>query len=134
MDLSTLKPKSDISTIELKHPVTSEVLVDDAGKPFTVDVLLRHTKEFRELGYELADKRAMRLAKAKKADTIEKTADAMADMDEMVYKSVKGYYLIENGEPVTYTVDNTKRILSDYPWIRDQVLEEQLAFENFTKV
>lgn len=134
MDLANLKPKSDTSTFELKHPATSEILVDEEGKPFTITVLLRHTKEFRDLGYDLADKRALRLAKAKKADTIEKTADAMADMDEMVAKSIKGYYLIYEGKPVQYSPENTKRLLEDYPWIRDQVLEEQLAFENFTKV
>jgi hypothetical protein len=134
MDLSNLKPKVDTSTLELKHPVTGEVIADDSGKPFTVDVLLRHTKEYRDLGYEMADKRAARLAKAKKADTIEKTADTMSDIDDMIARSIKGYYLIENGVAVEYSVANTKRLLEDYPWIREQVLEEQQAYETFMKV
>lgn len=134
MDLNDLKPKTNISTLELKHPTTGEVLKDNDGKPFTVDVLLRHTKEYRDLGYEMADKRAARQMKAKKADTIEKTADAMADIDEMIAKSVKGYYLVEKGEAVHFNLANTKRILEDYPWIREQVLEEQQAFETFMKV
>ncbi len=134
MDLSNLKPKSDTSTIELKHPADKSVLKDDKGKPFTVTVLLRHTKEYRDMDYEMADKRALRLAKAKKSDDVMKTKDLMADIDEITLKSIKGYYLVENGKPVEYSDKETKRLLEEYPWIKEQVLEEQQAFENFTKV
>ena len=134
MDLTDLKPKSDLAVIELKHPMDKTPLVDADGKPFTITILLRHTKEYRDLDYEMADRRAARMAKAKKSDEVMKTKDLMSDINEITEKSVKGYYLVENGQPVDFTPENTKRILEDYHWIKEQVLEEQQAYENFTKV
>lgn len=131
-DLANLVPTSDTITVQLKHPVTDEVLKKDDGSAMTIEVFATHSKEYKTAIHEQTNKRIQRVQKNKRnlsfsAEEIENAAV------EVLAKTTKGWDLQFNKKALKFSVTEAMDLYQKFPWIKDQVTEAQEDFTSFLK-
>jgi hypothetical protein len=131
MDLFNLIPKEDTITVEIKHPVSGEVMLKDDGTPMTIKVYGPHSKQYKDALYTQTNKRLTRSQKNRgkpfTAEEMENSAlevlvDTTADWDiQFDKKSPK------------FDPKACRDLYDKLPWIKGQVLEAQEDYESFLK-
>lgn len=131
MDLSTLSGGSGY-TLELKHPATGEVLVDDEGVTMTITVVGVDSDQFRKAERDFRI-RAITLAKKEGGSmTPEEQADyAEKEMLNRLVACTVDMHIQLSGEIVSHSPTKTAEIYHDYPWIKEQVEEAVNNRANF---
>jgi hypothetical protein len=76
-----------------------------------------------------------RLNEAKKTGATTPTAEQIeAENMTMLCRAILGWRsLVLGGEELLYTPDNVRMLLTDYPWVKDQIDEEISDRGNFIK-
>jgi hypothetical protein len=124
-DLKSLMP-SQSSEIELRHPVTKE------GLGMYVTISGKDSES-----WQAAQRTRMnsRLNEAKKTGATTPTAEQIeAENMTMLCRAILGWRsLVLGGEELLYTPDNVRMLLTDYPWVKDQIDEEISDRGNFIK-
>lgn len=113
MDIKGLSPVES-AKLELKHPVTFEVMPDAYLTVYGSD-----SKTYRAMMVEAARETAEK--KPEPGEIYEKTTTRLARL----VKEIHG--LEEEGKAITDPV----RLLTDYPWIREQVDQFVMRRSNF---
>jgi len=109
MDLADLFTRSTAETgVEMKllHPGTGEVIKNDDGKEWVVTVAGTDSDRW---------KATIRTAARKRGQSSD---DGIETMSSLV---VGWKNLVLNKEPLKFTPQAAIKLLTDYPWIRDQV-------------
>lgn len=131
MDLSDLIPKSDVSTFNIKHPLTEEVLIKDDGEPMTITVYLPHSKEYKAAIHAQTNARIQRSQKSKGLYTSEEIEEATLDL---LVKTTKGWSLQLDKKNLEFSQEKAKEIYDKLPWVKVQVLQAQEDYQSFLKV
>lgn len=133
MDLKALKPQSDIITVELKHPSTGESLLNIDDTPMTITVWAAHSKEYKSVIHEAANKRLKKAAKTKNKQvdlTIEEIEQQGLDLAVAVIKD----WNITYGEDMPkFSRDLASEIYKELFWVREQVDEAVESVDVFTQ-
>jgi len=109
MDLADLFTRSTAETgVEMKllHPGTGEVIKNDDGKEWVVTVAGTDSDRW---------KATIRTAARKRGQSSD---DGIETMSSLV---IGWKNLVLNKEPLKFTPQAAIKLLTDYPWIRDQV-------------
>jgi hypothetical protein len=109
MDLADLFTRSTAETgVEMKllHPGTGEVIKNDDGKDWVVTVAGTDSDRW---------KATIRTAARKRGQSSD---DGIETMSSLV---IGWKNLVLNKEPLKFTPQAAIKLLTDYPWIRDQV-------------
>lgn len=109
MDLADLFTRSTAETgVEMKllHPGTGEVIKNDDGKEWVVTVAGTDSDRW---------KATIRTAARKRGQSSD---DGIETMSSLV---IGWKNLVLNKEPLKFTPQSAIKLLTDYPWIRDQV-------------
>ena len=131
MDLTNFIPKSDVTTFEIKHPLTGEVLKKDDGKEMTITVYLPHCKEYREVIHEQTNKRIQRSQqKGKGLYTSQEIEEATLDL---LVKTTQGWDIQLDGKEPKFTQEACRDVYDKLPWVRAQVLQAQEDMTSFLK-
>lgn len=132
MDLQSLIPTDDTIVVELKHPVTEELLTKDDGKPMTITVYAPHSSVYKSQMHEQTNKRIQKASKGKK---ITFTAEELENTTlELLAKTTKDWSIQLNGKSPKYSVGEAIDLYAKLPWLKQQVLEAQEDFSAFLKV
>lgn len=100
--------------LHLLHPATDEPLYGDDGKPVTIRLLGKDSREYRAALGEVAEKQV-----GKKRTTL---AAAEAGGIELNARATAGWHNIGNKEgPIKFSVDAARELYHDSPWIKEQV-------------
>jgi hypothetical protein len=128
MDLSNIKVAQEAQTLELLHPVSGEVIKDDSGKAFSIDLLSSDTNSYKA--------EFSKLMKAARENKNEQTArDAEEKACSMLAKITTGCNLIMDGKKVKFSEEVMKDLYfnPEYTWIREQVEAFIRERSNFIK-
>ena len=115
-DLDVVAAANRGADVELVHPITREPL--DA----TITILGRDSDEYRAAISEQARKRAQ--SRNKGAISFAEADDGA--MEILVACTIGWDGIVENGDPIQFSLAEARRIYKKYPWIREQV-DEALA-------
>ena len=131
-DLLSLIPTDDTITIEIKHPVTDEVLLKDDKQPMTIVVYAPHSAQYKSTIHEQTNKRIQKASKGKKVTfTAEELETATL---ELLAKTTKDWNIQLNGKSPKFSVAEAMDLYSKLPWLKQQVLEAQEDYSAFLKV
>lgn len=132
MDLTNLDVISfanEGSKLELCHPTTGEVLMDDSVPPKAFYVQLQGS-----------DSDAFRNVMRRRAEKSFKNKDKKIDLEEaqrsgaqLLAKCTVDCYMVEDGKEIGCDRDELTRLYLRYPWIREQVEEFMGDRSNFIK-
>lgn len=133
-ELDTVKACNDGAEIELRHPVTKAPL----GIFWTV--LGKDSDAFREHVRDTIND-DLRRARNKKRTGDEAQTVEMAEQRalELLLVCSRGWRTGDqpvinlNGEQLTFSVSNAKRVLTAMPWVKDQIDAAIADLENFLK-
>lgn len=133
-ELDTVKACNDGAEIELRHPVTKAPL----GVFWTV--LGKDSDAFREHVRDTIND-DLRRARNKKRTGDEAQTVEMAEQRalELLLVCSRGWRTGDqpvinlNGEQLTFSVSNAKRVLTAMPWVKDQIDAAIADLENFLK-
>lgn len=139
MDLMSITPSSDVIIVELKHPSTKEVLLNDEDNtPMTWTLYAPHTKEYKKVVYSYTQARMNKMRD--KDGKYDPSQFNLEEADEETLKQIadvsKDWNITFGGEKPKFTKKVVKDILFDdkYFWIRPQLEEALDTYEVFTKV
>lgn len=126
MDLSNFKINETV-TVTLTNPLSDEdePLTNDDGTPMTVEVYGPDSKPYRSAVHALQNERAK---SGKKSLPPEEVEDQLLDLQA---KCVKEWNITLNGENPKATVSKVKKVFTDYPFIRDQIMEKAGSRRDF---
>lgn len=129
MDLSDLAVSQDEFLVEIRHPKTFEVLLDDDGAPFTIGVLSSDTNKSRNA---VAALKSEYRAKAKGDATAEELAELGA---KTIAEMTTSCNLVFNKKKMKFSVDEMAKLLANpsYNWLKDQVSAAMDNRANFIK-
>jgi len=133
MDLKELKPQSDTITVELKHPSTEEPLLNLDDSPMTITVWAAHSKEYKAVIHEAANKRLKKAAKNKNKQvdmTIEEIEQQGLDLAVSV---IKDWNITYGEDQPKFSRSLAEEIYKELFWVREQVDEAIESVDVFTK-
>lgn len=123
-NLDTQKASGNAQKCHLEHPSTGEALFSD-GKPMTISVLGKHSKEFdramNAISERIAGRRKKISAHQAKANAVELLAAVTVGWDNITL----------GGENLEFSKANVKMVYTRFHWIRDQVDEFVGEIGNF---
>jgi len=130
MDLANLTPESDTIEILLVHPVSYEPLMNEDGEnEMSVTVYAPHSKKYKELFNERANKRLQVMQRSKKAQvTVE---ELEKDAVDLLSRIIIEWDITYDGEKPPLSVPKAKEVFETLPWLRLQIeeaIEENRAF------
>ena len=132
MDLQSLIPTDDTIVVELKHPVTEDLLLKDDGKAMTITVYAPHSSTYKAAIHEQTNKRIQKASKGKK---ITFTAEDLENTTlELLAKTTKDWSIQLNGKSPKYSVGEAVDLYAKLPWLKQQVMDAQEDFSAFLKV
>ena len=115
LDLSAQAEKG--ATLELRHPVTDEVLTGADDKPLTITVLGSDSPTFKRVVGDLAQ-----AAQGRKKFTM---AEQERNAVNILARATTGWSdnWVWGGEPFEFSAENCRKLYADRPWARSQVDE-----------
>lgn len=131
MDLQDLIPKTDTVTVEIKHPVTEETMVNLDGTPMTITLWNVYSQRFRDVQYEYAD---VRLASSMSSgEEVEiRSSDLDANHIDMLASITKEWSVTLDGKKVRLTKDKAKELYVKVVGLRVQLDKALKDSEVFT--
>lgn len=132
MDLNALIPADDTIVVEIKNPITGDVLLKDDGKPMTITIYGQHSSAYKIVLHEQADKRIQKMSKQKK-QTIS-SADVEAATLDLLSKTTKDWSIQLDGKAPKFSEAAARDLYIKLPWLRVQLIEAQEDLTGFLKV
>lgn len=131
-DLFSMIPTDDTIVVNIKHPVTEEVLTKDDGKEMTITVYAPHSGVYKSVIHDQTNKRIQKASKGKRVTfTAEELDNATIDL---LAKTTKDWSIQLNGKSPKYSVAEAMDLYAKLPWLKQQVMEAQEDYSAFLKV
>lgn len=131
MDLKNLTPKSDVVVVQLKHPATKEVLLNEDKTPMEITLAAPHSKKYKSVIHSQTNKRLEQMQANK--ETVFKVEDVEAAALETLSKATESWNITFDGEQPKLTVKKASEIYDEVFWIKDQVEEAYESSLDFMK-
>ena len=128
MDLNNLKPvlADDGATLEVKHPVTEEVI-----DGMTIRLRGQDSNTYRKIKHKKQNAILARMSKGKKAADLEAEKLEADTIDELVELTISWTGFKLEGEALEPTKENYRKVYSEFEWLRDQAAEFVANRANF---
>lgn len=129
MDLSSLKPKSNVIEVILKHPGNGDTLVKPDGTEQSITVYAPHSKEYKKALYAQQNER---LKKAQAGNKVEIDAEEIADIRIQLLADVtKSWDILIDGKCPKLTPAKARSLYEEIFWIPGQIEEEIEGYLGF---
>lgn len=126
MDLKDLTPKNDTVTVEIKHPVTNEKLLNEDDSVMTITLYAPHTKEYKRVLWEVTDQRLKEAAKNGRIEV--KSEDLENQSLDSLAKTTKEWNITFDKAMPECNYENAKSVYTEVFWIKDQI---EFAMSNY---
>lgn len=118
--LDTRKSSETPATLHLRHPATSEPIVGDDSKPWTIDLLGSDSAPYKGLEHVQQARRIQKGFRQGRS-ALPTPQEVQADAIDLLVKVTVGWSgLILNGEPLAFTEANIRLLYTTYDWVREQ--------------
>lgn len=119
MDLDDLKPATEARALTLLHPTTGVEMTHD-GKPVTLMIQGPQAPDMLAVDRAVQNKR---LKTAQRTGRINITSEEIeAETIEKLATSITGWAnLQQGGRELVYSHVMARKLMTDYPWMRNQV-------------
>lgn len=137
LDLSTLDTKAaaeEGSFVELEDPRTDEVLRDDDGKAYYIEVIGMDSEKLRAVSRKITDKRVTNIRKNKDVEFDSEAADK--ERAGVYASATKSWYLPPlDGQVIECNERNAKKLYLDprFPWLAEKIDKEIANRKRFFK-
>ena len=122
MALSNIGKPKDTTEVELTHPITGEMLLNDDGSTMTVTVYGPYSDTYRKINHDQQNKRLMRAQRT--GGKVNLTAEEIeASGLELLVKCTADWKItLEDGKGVEpFSHDAARDVYTQYPWLREQI-------------
>lgn len=143
MDLRSLYTSGpEGAALHLKHPATGEPLFTDPkppqekGLPVTLQVVCQDSDHFRQFAHAQTDRTLAKQQPAKPGEKapMRSSAEIAADEDKLVAQCIIGWDNVwYDGVELPYSPPNALKLVTDLPWLREQVDRFAATRANFMK-
>ena len=116
-DIGTVKETTDV---ELLHPSTGEVLLNDDGTPMTITVYGQYSSTYKAVSHAQQNKRLMKAQRTGGKMNLNAEELEAAAMDLLV-KCTAGWNITLDKKPEDFSHDKVRQVYQEYPWVREQV-------------
>lgn len=127
MDISDLKPTSDVVVVEIKDPRDDSPFKNDDGTQMTITLMAPHSRDYKKAMHEAADERIKRKKKEFTASELEE-----ASLQHLVRITTDWDITYKGKKP---KCDNkvVREVYEQVFWIRDQAEDALQDYEVFPK-
>jgi len=116
-DIGTVKETTDV---ELLHPATGEVLLNDDGTAMTITVHGQYSSTYKAVSHAQQNKRLMKAQRTGGKMNLNAEELEAAAMDLLV-KCTAGWNITLDKKPEDFSHDKVRHVYQEYPWVREQI-------------
>jgi hypothetical protein len=127
-DLSNLDTKQD-AVLQLLHPTTGEPMHDSNGTPFTVTCWGADSDNYRTAEKKVASLALKQNQRGKPVDMDVVEAQSL----KVMRACIRDWHIVLNGELLPCTAETVLTVLTEYPWLREQIDQFINDRSNFLK-
>jgi len=120
MGLNDIGKVKETSDVELTHPATGEVLLNDDGTPMTITVHGPYSSTYKSISHAQQNKRLMKAQRTGGKMSLSAEEIEASSLDLLV-KCTESWNLTLDKEPEEFSQDKARQVYLDYPWVREQV-------------
>jgi len=120
MGLNDIGKVKETSDVELTHPATGEVLLNDDGTPMTITVHGPYSSTYKSISHAQQNKRLMKAQRTGGKMSLSAEEIEASSLDLLV-KCTESWNLTLDKEPEGFSQDKARQVYLDYPWVREQV-------------
>lgn len=118
-DLNTIGQINETAMVEVYNPVTGESMTTDDGAPMEVEVYGQDSAHYKAVDRSILNRNIGSASRRGKLSLDAEQLDAQAM--ERTSKCVKSWNIQYGGEVPGTDPETVKRILTELPWLREQI-------------
>jgi hypothetical protein len=120
MGLNDIGKVKETTDVELLHPATGEVLLNDDGTPMTITVHGPYSSTYKATSHAQQNKRLMKAQRTGGKLNLSAEEIEASSLDLLV-KCTEGWSLTLDKEPEEFSQDKARQVYLEHPWVREQV-------------
>ena len=120
MGLNDIGKVKETTNVELLHPATGEVLLNDDGTPMTITVHGPYSSTYKAISHAQQNKRLMKAQRTGGKFNLSAEEIEASSLDLLV-KCTEGWCLTLDKKPEEFSQDKARQVYLDHPWVREQV-------------
>ncbi len=125
MDLKKLSPNREPIVVEVTHPETGVVLLNEDGSPMTVTLMNPQTKEFRVAAFTVSDQNSI-----SDSANYSDMEDALFDLHAEI---TVAWDITYDGKKIKFTKARAKKLYEELFWLSSQIQDKLSSYSLFTK-
>lgn len=116
-DVGTVK---DTTTITLYHPATRKPLLNADSTPMTITVHGPYSERYKNVIREQQQRRMNDMTRGDGGNMTPEEVEALSN--DLLLRCVEDWHLtLEGDTTLPYTPDAVEGVMTEFPWLRDQV-------------
>lgn len=120
MGLNDIGKVKETTNVEIVHPATDEILLNDDGTPMTITVHGPYSSVYKSISHNQQNRRLMKAQRT--GGKLNLTAEEIeASSLELLVKCTESWSLTLDKEPEDFSQDKVRQVYTDHPWVREQV-------------
>jgi len=120
MGLNDIGKVKETTDVELLHPATGEVLLNDDGKPMTITVHGPYSSTYKAVSHAQQNKRLMKAQRTGGKLNLSAEEIEASSLDLLV-KCTESWNLTLDKKPEEFSQDKARQVYLEHPWVREQV-------------
>jgi len=120
MGLNDIGKVKETTDVELLHPATGEVLLNDDGTPMTITVHGPYSSTYKAVSHAQQNKRLMKAQRTGGKLNLSAEEIEASSLDLLV-KCTESWNLTLDKKPEDFSQDKARQVYLDHPWVREQV-------------
>lgn len=120
MGLNDIGKVKETTDVELLHPATGEVLLNDDGTPMTITVHGPYSSTYKAVSHAQQNKRLMKAQRTGGKLNLSAEEIEASSLDLLV-KCTESWNLTLDKKPEEFSQDKARQVYLEHPWVREQV-------------
>lgn len=131
--LDTTAASEEGAVLEIRHPTTGEILLDDAGNPVWIRLAGMDSERFQRMQRANLNRRLKMGGRRGSANVTAEELDAER-IENLVACTIDWSGIVLEGEALGCSAVSARRLYKAIPWLREQAEDFQSDRANFLKV
>ena len=120
MGLNDIGKVKETTDVELMHPATGEVLLNDDGTAMTITVHGPYSSTYKSISHAQQNKRLMKAQRTGGKLNLSAEEIEASSLDLLV-KCTESWNISLGDEKEEFSQDKARQVYLEHPWVREQV-------------
>ena len=120
MGLNDIGKVKETTDVELMHPATGEVLLNDDGTAMTITVHGPYSSTYKSVSHNQQNKRLMKAQRTGGKLNLSAEEIEASSLDLLV-KCTESWNISLGDEKEEFSQDKARQVYLEHPWVREQV-------------